>query len=686
MKPLSIIAAILGFIIVVPLVALGVFIATFDPNSIKPQLVQQASKSLGRDVALNGPIHLSLADGLTLSLADVHIGNPAGFTDKQFAKIGTLDLALNWQALLQHKVDVRRFALKDAEVDMITSPSGKNNWELAPATAANAPAAASAPQQSTTKNDFYIDQINVSEVDLENTKLVQRDERKGKNQEINIEQGHVAAPADGALKVSVKGGLNQSPFTIDFSAEKGLAVLVAGTATPIDLKANMSGQDVALKGNFARDGKAYTLDAMDAKVKGMDFTGKLRINTEGAVPLISGSINSPEINLLSLQPAKTAQAIPAGEPLRAIPIAAIAASSAAPDLSALKAANADIQLSVTKLIFAEGKQFDNLTTRVMLTNGHLTLQPLKTSFLGTPYEGQFFIDASAPTPLTHIVLKASNIDFPAVAKAFGSTSPVQSHGDLALDLTGNGLTPEGITHSLAGTLQLSFGAGNLDFGNNDQAATQIIKVLFPQGATSENPKLNCAAVRFNAQNGVLQSNGSGSGIVLDSNFATVSGEGNIDLASNQVAMVLRHVPKVAEGNTANASLLNSVPLKVSGDMAHVTVLPEEEALMQKASALLSGGGGGPVSTGVPKVDDTIKDKNACLVALLNPQMIMQQPASTKDVLKDTAKDAVARFKDVRDQVKGQMNGYSSNGATGTGNSTNQKPNNPAALIKGLFGH
>jgi uncharacterized protein involved in outer membrane biogenesis len=672
MKLLRWIAGIVGIVILVPVIGIAVFMATFNAETLKKDLMAQLSQKIGRTVAINGDVGFALDDGLTISLNQVQIDNPQGFTTKEFVSIGNLQAAINWKAIVRREIDVKSVSIADANIQLITNAAGKNNWDMKLATRVPdaepklilAKAEISDEEVVDTarkefgnllegkKPDFTIKRVALNSLELKNTLITQTDARSGKKQTVEFADGTFKMPLEGAFNADAKGKYNGATFDVDFSAEKGIQDLIAGKATPIDLKAVYMGEPYAVKAMFARSANSMELNNLEARVKEMDWTGVLHIATGGAKPAINGSLATAVLDLTKLA-AKTALAKATLQPaaqIMATPRARlIVAAAPAPDLTVLKMVNAEVKLAIGQFISSPTLTLDKVVTLAKISSGRLLLEGLTFDFLGTNYKGLIEVDGNSPKAMqTHVVLNGSNVDFAAVAKAFGSDMPLDSKGNVSADLRMSGFTPEAMTRSLGGKLELVLGAGTLDMAGADQTAVSLAKFLFPKGAVQDNPRVSCAAMRFNAANGVLNTNG----MVIDSNMATVGGEGSIDLGMQTVNLVLKPVPKGLQG----ADLL-VVPVRVSGPTAKPSFMPQEGAVLNKAAAILSGNRQ-PINTGVPKVEASTAG-NDCLIALNNPKPIMITPPTAKEAVqqvKDQAKEVINLgkdvFKDSRDATKG----------------------------------
>ncbi len=659
------ILGVVAFIVIVPILLLVGLYITVDFDGLKKEITQKASVQLGRDIALNGPIGIGFEHGLALSVKDVSIGNPTGFKDKEFLKAGKISVALNWKALADHKIDVQHFVVEDANINLITNASGENNWDIklpksdevkVTATASTAPDSTTVKADSKSvevQSNFKIEKVDLNSIEVLNTKLHQKDERSGKVQDLEFKKATINAPSAAALNVGAQGSYNKTPFTIEFTAPEGLQHLSEGKPAQIDLKADYAGQSYVVKGTYTRSAKAHDIKNLNAKVMGIDVSGNVTLRLDADIPAVSGNLSIPELNLVSLNAAspKTAQkrVRPAVQSLvlvNKLPASMIVAAAPAPDFKALKAINANLGLTIGKIIFADNKSLDNFKTNVNISGGRLRLDPYSTTFLNVVYKGMLEFNPTGPTPVTHLVLNGSNIDFVALAAALGSKSPLAANGDLNLDITGHGLAADTFKNTLSGKIEMIAGKGALDVGHGGAAGINLIKMLYPRTQASEKQNINCGVLRFNADNGVLRSNG----ILFDSPLAAVVGEGNIDLVRDNANLLFRHAVKDLQAG----SFLN-VPMRATGPIANLTFMPEEKAVAEKVMSAINGGGS--TSSGVPRVDPNAKG-NGCVATLNDPHPVMLEQMKAQDAAKATinqAKDvikSIGKPSETIDKLKG----------------------------------
>ncbi len=118
------------FFIVVALLlfAVLVFVATFDANNYKPQIIEQVEKATGRDFSIDGDIELSVFPWVGLQVEDVTLGNATGFKAEQFAAIKQLDVKVNVLPLLKKEVQISTIRLHGLNISLEVAEDKSNNW------------------------------------------------------------------------------------------------------------------------------------------------------------------------------------------------------------------------------------------------------------------------------------------------------------------------------------------------------------------------------------------------------------------------------------------------------------------------------------------------------------------------------------------------------------------------------
>lgn len=128
-RTLKVFLFLVGGIVGLSLLAAIFFMFFFDINRYKPRIEALMSKTLGMSATIEGPIELSVAAGLRISLAKVRVRN----RDVELAFVQELDLAIPLMAVFQREIVFSGIAAKGARVSIQRDQSGKYNYERLPA-------------------------------------------------------------------------------------------------------------------------------------------------------------------------------------------------------------------------------------------------------------------------------------------------------------------------------------------------------------------------------------------------------------------------------------------------------------------------------------------------------------------------------------------------------------------------
>ncbi|MFV9616727.1 MAG: AsmA family protein, partial [Gammaproteobacteria bacterium] len=108
--------------------ALLAFVATFDANNYKPEIIEQVEKATGRSFTIDGDINLSIFPWVGLRVENVALGNAKGFSAEQFAAIQQLDVKVNVLPLIKKEVQVNTIRLHGLDVSLEVASDKSNNW------------------------------------------------------------------------------------------------------------------------------------------------------------------------------------------------------------------------------------------------------------------------------------------------------------------------------------------------------------------------------------------------------------------------------------------------------------------------------------------------------------------------------------------------------------------------------
>ncbi|MGF6878225.1 uncharacterized protein involved in outer membrane biogenesis [Paraburkholderia sp. MM5477-R1] len=126
--------------LVILIVALVIFILSFDWNRARPYIDDKVSQAIGRPFAINGDLKVGWrhAVGETgwrgwvpwprFSAANIAIGNPDWTKQPQFATLDEIDFEVEVLPLLAHDIVIPAINLVNPSVDLERLVDGRNNW------------------------------------------------------------------------------------------------------------------------------------------------------------------------------------------------------------------------------------------------------------------------------------------------------------------------------------------------------------------------------------------------------------------------------------------------------------------------------------------------------------------------------------------------------------------------------
>jgi AsmA protein len=128
-KPIKWILIVLAILVVIVITAVVVAPMVINLEKYKPRIEAEAAKALGRPVTLGGKIEPSVFPWVGVALSDVHLGNPPGFTQKDFVSVGLFEVRVKLLPLLSGDYQIRRFVVVEPRIVMEKRKDGRTNLE-----------------------------------------------------------------------------------------------------------------------------------------------------------------------------------------------------------------------------------------------------------------------------------------------------------------------------------------------------------------------------------------------------------------------------------------------------------------------------------------------------------------------------------------------------------------------------
>jgi uncharacterized protein involved in outer membrane biogenesis len=282
-----------------------------------------------------------------------------------------------------------------------------------------------------------------------------------------------------------------------------------------------------LIGQFKSSGNVFKYENFTGRVGGSDLNGSLTYTAREPRPLLQGELVSHLLQFSDLAPvigadsnaskAKRgdATAQPSG---RVLPVEEFRTDR-------WKAIDADVKFTGRRIVKNTDLPITDLYTHVVMTDGVLSLEPLKFGVAGGSLASNIRLDGSA-TPLKgrfstsarHLKLKQLFPNFKTMQNALG-----EINGDAALTATGN--SPAALAATSNGEVKALVTDGTVSRLLMEAAGLNVANVVYEKLFGNRDVKINCAAADFVATDGVLESRI----FALDTDDAVINIDGTVNL-------------------------------------------------------------------------------------------------------------------------------------------------------------
>jgi hypothetical protein len=342
---------------------------------------------------------------------------------------------------------------------------------------------------------------------------------------------------------------------------------------------------------------AYAFEELKASVGKSTLAGSGAISVGAPRPKVRAQLASPLLDLSELFPADgRAQAKPAAAstPAGASKDRRMFTADPLP-LESLKAADADLDVKVDRLVLPNKMPIEALVVRLVLAGGRLDIQPFSGRVGSGVVGGRLALDASSgKTAALATKIDAKGVDLGQVMRQAGNPDLVSgAKTDLAIDVRGGGGSVRDVMAGLNGDLVLVLGEGKInnkfvDFLGAD-LLKQVVETVNPFRKTDPQTDLKCGVIKFAVKDGMATTD---RGIAFETSKMTVVSSGTANLKTENIDFSLRPNPRDSAGIGAGelAKLM-----RVRGTLAEPTVGIDEAQAAKTALSVGAGLAGGKLS-------------------------------------------------------------------------------------------
>jgi AsmA protein len=597
-----------------------ILIALFGWNWLRGPMESFALQKTGRTLSIEGDLNVTFGWPVArLHAASVSFANPSWTHEKQMVAAQEVDVAVDLVQMLRRRIVIPEMRLDHAIVFLEQSPEGRKSWLL------------DLDQQDEEAS------IQIGRVALDYGTLGYEDS----NQKTMLQVQLSTVPTAGVqskvadLRFAVLGTYKdlpvraegfggpvlalsdaKIPYPLKLAATVGhTGVELDGTITDllaltaVDMHMALRGENLehlytllgiafpatrpyAIQGHLVHSGAAWQYEKFSGRFGSSDIAGSTTVTTGNKRPELKAELESKLLDLEDLGPtigfstAKTTthktRAASKARVLPALPFKADRWSSV----------NAEVQLRANQLRRAKAVSLDNLLVHLSLQESVLTLDPLDFGVTGGQITSRIRLDGRSSPISAHVSVRVRKVSLSKLSPAIARSSTKIGRLNGNFDLDGSGDSIGNMLASSNGKAVAVLEGGQVSKLLMEKLGLHLWEILTLSLTGDRMVKLRCAAVAFDVTQGKMQA----TTLVFDTQVTTVYGTGSIDLAQEELDLVLEPRTK----DTSPLALRS--PIYVRGSFAQPKVDFDKMKIVVRAAGALAMGSVNPLLALVPLVD------------------------------------------------------------------------------------
>ncbi len=241
-------------------VSVYVILSRYDLNQFKPQIAQAVKDATGRELTLEGDIHLQFGLTPVLAVENVTFQNAPWGSRPELARIKHFEVNVALIPLLRGTIEIKRFVLVEPDILIETDPSGRSNLTFE---------AIKEPSPALPKGEVPEKEVSrptiptIEEIQIEKGSIEYRDGQSGKTFRVALDRFTVeASGTDGPIQLEGKGACNGKVFTVFSTLGPPAALSEPGKAWPVKVVVQAAGATAGVSGGIknALTTAEYTFD------------------------------------------------------------------------------------------------------------------------------------------------------------------------------------------------------------------------------------------------------------------------------------------------------------------------------------------------------------------------------------------------------------------------------------------
>jgi len=587
---------ILGVIALVVL-AIVIFLALFNWDTLRPPLARMLSGQLHRPVRIEGHLKVHLLSWTpSVTVEGLQVGDPDwvsrsdGLPQRDMADFGAITVKVKLPPLFIGRVILPLVDIERPNLNLLRDRAGRASWDFSDGKAAAKPIQAP-PIQAFIINDGVLkitDQIrhlsfsgrlaaNETAAGASTTgfRLTGDGELNAKPFAMQITGGPLldvrpdrpypfaATVSAGDTHLTAKGTIPH-PFNLG-ETQAALSVrgdnladlyYLTGLALP-------NTPAYAISGQFSRDNLVYHFDRFTGRVGGSDLEGSLTADvSKGGRPYVRADLRSRVLNFTDLGSliGATGRNTPSAPHFAVGPKAAAAAAKPATDLlpdapldvNRVRGMDADVTYKAMTVRASPNLPLRQVSLGLKLDHGLLTLSPIDFDFPEGRLTGSAVINARNTVQTDAVDLRVAGVQLQEFLTKGNGPAPLEGVLDARARLSGTGDSVHKAAASSNGEVALVIPRGLIRQAFAELLGIDASKGLFMLLAKNDHQTdVRCAVADFRVHDGLMQADQ----IVLDTGVVLVNGQGDINLNTETINLSFTGKPKAFRLIRINAPIV-----------------------------------------------------------------------------------------------------------------------------------
>lgn len=289
-----------------------------------------------------------------------------------------------------------------------------------------------------------------------------------------------------------------------------------------------------LVGQLVPNKEKVRYEHFTARVGESDLDGDLTYQNKQPRPLLSGTVNSKQLQFRDLAPLIGAKP-PADDDHPEPPPPADKVLPEEPfKPERWKVMDADVRFTGDRVFRDYELPIHKMDTRIRMDNAVLTLDPLKFRFAYGDVDGAIKMDGSGVPVKGSIKATAKEVQLKRLIKLSDPSQFDIGNANATVDLTSSGNSVGSLLGAANGEVKALIGGGHISKVLMEEAALNVPNILIAKIVGDKQIQINCAAANFEANSGTYYSRL----FLIDTDAAQINIDGSVDLASEKLDLTI----------------------------------------------------------------------------------------------------------------------------------------------------